>query len=242
MEAVILAAGRGQRMEGLAKPFFKPLLELNGIPLLAYAVEYASASGATSCCVVVSPHNKDEVSKVLSSYSQWIRIVVQEEPLGPGHATLLALKEVKSDTTMLLMSDNIMDQDTVVRMALDSAMTGDNAIGVRTVSMQQAHRFTRIRSNGNESYDYVEGPSVTLDDAWQGSTEVKVWCGPVIFNTNKALQVFSEASKSSESANGELKIGPYLSQILSGRTMLVDVEAIDVGIPSAYAESGGVAQ
>ena len=232
-------------MAGVAKPFFKPLLELNGIPLLTYAVEYASASGATACHVVVSPHNKDEVSSVLSAYSQWVRIVVQDEPLGPGHATLLALKCIQSDTVMLLMSDNIMDQDTVVKMALNSAMTGDNAIGVRTVSMQQAHRFTRIRSNGNESYDYIEGPSVSLDDAWEGSTMVKVWCGPVIFNTSRALQVFSQAWESTESAStelkqSELKIGPHLTQILSTRTMLVDVKAIDVGIPSAYTESGGV--
>ena len=53
MEAVILAAGRGQRMEGLARPFYKPLLEVNGMSLVAYAVEYASASGAQRVTVVV---------------------------------------------------------------------------------------------------------------------------------------------------------------------------------------------
>lgn len=237
MEAVILAAGRGQRMEGLAKPFYKPLLEINGMPLVAYAVEYASASGVERVTVVASSANYNDISEALSSYSKWVRLVVQEEPAGPGHATMIGLSDAVHDQTMLLMSDNVMDQDIVVDMAFNSRVNQTDAIGVRTVTLEQASRFTRIQHahSDNENYKFVEGTAVGIDDIWIDGN-VKVWCGPVVFQTSRAFDVLSnEWANRKESS--EMKIGPYLNTIMRWPTHLYDVKAFDVGIPSAYIAS-----
>lgn len=234
MEAVILAAGRGQRMEGLARPFYKPLLEVNGMSLVAYAVEYASASGAQRVTVVVSSANRNDIAAALSSYSTWVQFVVQDAPAGPGHAAMVGLQNANDDQTMLLMSDNVMDQDTVASMALDSQMKNSDAIGVQTVPLSQSGRFTRIqrRRGFDGQYIFVEGGSVGEDDVWSGQ-HAKVWCGPVIFQTGRALKVLSD-EWSNHSQSCEMKIGPHLNAILRHPVYLYDVKAFDVGIPTAY--------
>lgn len=232
LEAVILAAGRGQRMEGVAKPFYKPMLEINGIPLLGYAIEYASISGAEKVTVVVSPHNVDDIEEVVSPYSSWVEIAVQRSPLGPGHAALIGMKKVASNKTMLLMSDNIMDGSIVAEMATNCAVTGINAVGTREVPLAKANRFTRVRYNGGKNYTYVENVPVTDDDMWPDTKSAVVWCGPLVYDTDLAYSVLNREFSSGFS--GELKIGPYLNEIMSGPTMLVDVHAMDVGIPAAY--------
>lgn len=239
MESVILAAGRGQRMEGVAKPFYKPLLEINGIPLLVYAAEYASAAGALRVTVVVSPHNIGDVEKVLKPYIPWVRIVVQEDPLGPGHAALVGLDQVTEDKTMLLMSDNIMDSAAVVSMATRCAIENKDAVGIRVVNPDQARRFTRVRCQDDGVLTYVEGGEIGEKDFWPGlggSEKVKVWCGPLVFNSAKCRDVLRAEFALLDAQNSELKIGPYLNKIIGEDPILVDVQSMDVGIPSVYSE------
>lgn len=245
MDAVILAAGRGQRMLGYSMPFFKPLLEVNGITLLAYAAEYAAAAGAEKAVVVVSPHNIDRVKKVLLPYSSWIEIVVQEEPCGPGHAALLGLKSLGStaERSMLLMSDNIMDIDKVVNMAISVEIHDVDAIGVRSVPVSQATRFTRVRqlarggSLDQPAYEFVEGvpfEESDIDASDPNRVVSKVWCGPVIFKTPAAVSVLSAEWERRGDATTELKIGPHLDAILTWPVHLHDVNAMDVGVPADF--------
>jgi len=244
VDAVILAAGRGQRMLGYSMPFFKPLLEVNGITLLAYAAEYAAAAGAEQTTVVVSPHNITQVEKVLEPYSSWINIVVQDEPRGPGHAALLGLEALgESKKTMLLMSDNIMNQEKVVEMAVTAEISNANAVGIRTVPRTQASRFTRVRSRWPDGvqrdnmYEFAEEGDLVDGDFVDPSAEMpvaKVWCGPVVMDTQRAINVLSSEWREKADTSGELKIGPYLTEMLRYPTYLFDVDAMDVGVPAAF--------
>lgn len=236
MEAVILAAGKGQRMKGISKPFFKPLLEINGIPLIAYAVDYALEAGATHVVVVVSPKNEKAMLKVLARYSTRVSVAIQHKPLGPGDAALIGLRRVGGDTAMLLMSDNLMNTDKVKQLAAACSEHETSGIGVRVVSLEQASRFTRVRNLGQGEYSYVEGVELSNEDIWPGTDKVYVWCGPLIFKTTAALLTLQSASASQGDKDVELKIGPYLAKILGSYVTIADVDAMDVGIPSAYLE------
>jgi len=244
VDAVILAAGRGQRMLGYSMPFFKPLLEVNGITLLAYAAEYAAAAGAEQTVVVASPHNITQVQKVLEPYSSWVQVVVQEDPCGPGHAALVGLKALEnSKTVMLLMSDNIMDREKVIIMAVSTEIMKANAVGARTVPRSQASRFTRIRSTWSDrivrehQYEFAEGTELSDEDFVDPKADAplsRVWCGPVIMDTKRAIAVLSREWDGRGQQAAELKIGPYLTEILRYPTSLFDVNAMDVGVPSAF--------
>lgn len=219
-------------MAGVAKPFYKPLLEINGMSLLAHSANYAKAAGAERVHIVASPHNVDDIEAALAANDADISISIQHEPLGPGHAALVGLSSVRSEKCLLLLSDNIMDESAVVGMVNQCKSQNVDAVAVCDVSREQASRFTRVRRAGeSDAYVYEETTPVTDDDLWtDGVDTVRVWCGPLVFNTIRAIGVLGHA----ENTGGELKIGPHLTKIMRSPTLLVDVKAMDVGIPSEY--------
>jgi bifunctional N-acetylglucosamine-1-phosphate-uridyltransferase/glucosamine-1-phosphate-acetyltransferase GlmU-like protein len=235
MESVILAAGRGQRMEGIAKPFFKPLLEINGIPLITYAAEYASSAGATRVTVVASDANADDIKKALKMYASWVDVVIQSEPRGPGNATLIGLNNTDCASVMLLMSDNIMNTATVSQMATAAMINDTDAVGTAQVRLARADRFTRVRISADGHHSYVEGIPLSIEDESSKDTAT-VWCGPLIFNRGTAVTVLTSAQDAANGEAGEFKIGPYLNKIMRPGALLMDVNAMDVGIPAAYTE------
>jgi choline kinase len=235
MESVILAAGKGQRMEGFAKPFFKPLLEINGIPLITYAAEYASSAGATRVTVVASESNADDIKKSLKMYASWVDVVIQNEPRGPGNATLIGLGNTDCKSIMLLMSDNLMNADAVSQMATAAMINDADAVGIARVPLERADRFTRVREWEDGTYTYVEGVPVSAEDESTNGAAV-VWCGPLIFERATAIDVLNNAQASVNTDTSEFKIGPYLNKIMRLNTLLADVGAMDVGIPAAYIE------
>lgn len=231
MEAIILAAGRGQRMLGIAKPFYKPLLEINGLPLLAHSAMYAAAAGIEKITVVASPQNADDIENALAQCEIEVTLAIQNDPVGPGHAALVGLSRVRAERCMLLLSDNIMDQSAVISMISRCNSQKCDAVAVCDVNIAQASRFTRVRKNESGAYTYEETTPVTDDDIWDTDrATARVWCGPLVFNTIRAIDVLGHA----DTTNGELKIGPHLTQIMRAPTLLMDVHAMDVGIPSAY--------
>jgi GTP:adenosylcobinamide-phosphate guanylyltransferase len=66
VDTVILAAGRGARLNGIAAPFHKPLLIVNGMPLIVQLVRAAHATFRGSdetarVVVVVAPENAQAI-------------------------------------------------------------------------------------------------------------------------------------------------------------------------------------
>ncbi len=87
---IILAAGQGTRMNS---DLPKVLHKLAGAPLLVHAMR----SGATlqpERTVVVTGHGAEAVGKVALDHDPDVRIAVQAEQLGTGHAVLQALPEL----------------------------------------------------------------------------------------------------------------------------------------------------
>ena len=54
MKAMLLAAGRGERMRPLTDTIPKPLLPINGRPLIDYHLEKLAGAGIEECVVNVS--------------------------------------------------------------------------------------------------------------------------------------------------------------------------------------------
>lgn len=227
MDAVILAAGRGQRLRGHATPFFKPLLEINGKPLIVHAVEYAHVAGAGRVVIVVSPQNRRMMESLFHTFD-FIKLVDQDEPLGPGHALLVGLTQVTSKRAIALMSDNILTPDQVELFGMAAIR---DLVGVTHIEREQAARFTRLVRHANGSYEFREGGDVQ-DDEVSSNGLVTVWCGPLAFDAARMRAAL--ASHLGES-DGELKIGPYLGQAMRSPSAF-PIISMDVGVPDAYKE------
>lgn len=223
MDAVILAAGRGERVSSLVPAFHKPLLPIDGIPLVCRAVDLAHGADVHTPVVVVAPSNAEAIAGALGN--RCVSLIIQREPLGPGDALLTGLTvqpqpHVVSDRVLVLLSDNVMTKADI------AAITAfDTAIGVKKIPRYDADRFTRFE--GNEwrekvPIDKVSGPPFDC------------WVGPLVCWRASAVKKLREERQKIDGA-GELLIGPYLRDMMTlGSHTLVTVSSFDVGTVDAY--------
>lgn len=89
---IIMAGGEGKRF-GPNK--IKVLQEINGIPMLVHLIRSAIKINPLKICVVVGKH-KDIIQNTLNSYEDITNIsfIVQENPLGTGHAIQCCTNEL----------------------------------------------------------------------------------------------------------------------------------------------------
>jgi bifunctional UDP-N-acetylglucosamine pyrophosphorylase/glucosamine-1-phosphate N-acetyltransferase len=96
--AIILAAGRGTRMQSKDKN--KVAMEIKGEPMLVRTIRILKEAGIGKIVVVVG-FAKDSVTSLLDSD---IIVAEQKEQLGTGHAVKFALPKVpKSSTDVLIL-------------------------------------------------------------------------------------------------------------------------------------------
>lgn len=82
MKAMILAAGRGERMRPLTDHTPKPLLPVGGKPLIVWHLERLAAAGFKEV-VINHAHLGEQIEQTLGSGSQWnISIAYSPEPPG----------------------------------------------------------------------------------------------------------------------------------------------------------------
>lgn len=111
MNGVVLAAGRGSRLEPLTKTKPKGLVEVGDVPLLSHCFDHLVTAGVTKIVVVVGylggqikDFYGDEFAGVPVEYR------VQQERLGLAHALLTAEDAVTTDF-ILLNGDHIFGTD-----------------------------------------------------------------------------------------------------------------------------------
>jgi len=107
VDAVVLAAGRGVRLGRATARTPKVLLEVAGRPLLDYHLEALASVGVRRVVLVVQylaeqieQHVRDRPVEGLD-----ITFVRQREPLGTGHAVLVAGPNVRTDRFLVCYAD-----------------------------------------------------------------------------------------------------------------------------------------
>jgi len=120
MKAVILAGGRGTRLEPLTLPTNKHLLPLYDKPVIYHAIEKLVKAGIYKIMVVTSPNHIDSFVKSLGSGQYFPRpdgkqtqIVygIQNEPNGIAYGLYVAKEYVGDDNCVLYLGDNIIEDD-----------------------------------------------------------------------------------------------------------------------------------
>lgn len=114
MRALILAAGRGERMRPLTLATPKPLLEAGGKPLVAWHIEKLAALGVRDI-VVNTAHLAERFPATLGDGSRWnVRLhwsYEGEEPLETGGGMLHALPLLGDQAFVLVNGDVWSDVD-----------------------------------------------------------------------------------------------------------------------------------
>ncbi|MBI2869369.1 MAG: NTP transferase domain-containing protein [Chloroflexi bacterium] len=117
-QAVILAAGEGQRLRPFTVSKPKSMLFIAGRPILDYVVESLARIGIRSIVLVVG-YRKEQVFDYMGSGERLgvdIAYVIQENQLGTGHA-LLQAREKAQNEFLVLPGDTLIDPDTIAQFA-----------------------------------------------------------------------------------------------------------------------------
>lgn len=117
-QAVILAAGEGQRLRPftLTKP--KAMLPIAGKPMLQYVIEALAQVGIRNIVLVVG-YRKEQVFDYIGSGEQFgvsITYITQERQLGTAHA-LAQAKTITEKEFLVLPGDNLIEANTIAQFA-----------------------------------------------------------------------------------------------------------------------------
>lgn len=112
MKAVIMAGGKGTRLQSIAMNVPKPMFPILGKPILEYQIESLKKSNITDITIIVG-YLGDSIHKYFGDGKKFevtIEYIIESTPLGTAGA-LYYLKEKIKDDFVLLFGDLILDVD-----------------------------------------------------------------------------------------------------------------------------------
>ncbi len=115
-QAVILAAGEGQRLRPFTVTKPKVMLSIADKPILQYVIESLAQNGVRNIVLVVG-YRKEQVFDYMGSGEQFgvdITYVTQERQVGTAHALLQAKTVIKNDF-LVLPGDNLIEADAIAQ-------------------------------------------------------------------------------------------------------------------------------
>jgi UDP-N-acetylglucosamine diphosphorylase / glucose-1-phosphate thymidylyltransferase / UDP-N-acetylgalactosamine diphosphorylase / glucosamine-1-phosphate N-acetyltransferase / galactosamine-1-phosphate N-acetyltransferase len=134
MDAVILAAGLGTRLRPHTLTTPKPLLAVQGRPILDWIL--GALPPKVDRIVVVVHYLADQVEKYLQSqqwFEQW-SMVPQQKPQGTGDALRQCRQQIHADHFLVLNGDDLFG-------ARDLAALADNPAGLLVHSVDEPRKF-----------------------------------------------------------------------------------------------------
>ncbi|MFA6823837.1 MAG: sugar phosphate nucleotidyltransferase, partial [Geobacter sp.] len=172
--ALILAAGKGTRMKS---DLIKVLHEVAGQPMVCWPLAAAREAGAEEMVVVVG-HQAEQVQRVLSGEAG-LRIALQEEQLGTGHAVACGLPALSgnSTTVLILCGDTpLLTGVTLQRLAL-THHSSKAAVTVLTAKLADPSGYGRIvRDSAGRVQRIVEQKDATPDEAAINEVNSGIYC------------------------------------------------------------------
>ncbi|MFP8890024.1 UTP--glucose-1-phosphate uridylyltransferase AglF [Natrialbaceae archaeon A-CW2] len=224
MQAVVLAAGKGTRLEPLTDDKPKALVEVDDKPLLEDVFDNLIEIGVTEFVVVVG-HLKEQIIERYGDAYEDIPITYahQREQLGLAHAILQAEPHIDDDF-VLMLGDNVFRGnlgDVINRQQEERA---DAAFLVEEVPWEEASRYGVLDTNEyGEIVEVMEKP----DDPPSNLVMTGFYTfTPAIFHACHLVQ---------PSDRGEYELPDAIDLLIqSGRTIdaiRMDGWRIDVGYP-----------
>src|SRR6266480_6537000 len=111
-QVVILAGGKGTRLQERLGDLPKPMISIGGKPLLEHQVELARAFGFTDV-VIFTCYKPELIEAHLGDGSRWglkIRHIIERQPLGTAGAVLAGLDSL-AERFLVLYGDTMVNVD-----------------------------------------------------------------------------------------------------------------------------------
>jgi len=257
-KAVIPVAGLGTRFLPATKAIPKEMLTIVDRPTIQYIVEEAVASGIEEIIFITSAgksaienhfdydfqldtvlkdKKKVHLREELANISNLIDIVSvrQKEPLGLGHAILMARNVVGDEPFMVLLGDDLVrSRVPCCKQMIDMySQVGESIVAIQRVDMDQTHQ-----------YGIVEGTETDYHQTFKVSRMVEK-PAPGTCNSNMAIigryllmpDIFELLEKTTPGHGGEIQLTDALLALANRRDMYAyefDGKRYDAGDKLGY--------
>ena len=105
MKAIILSSGKGTRMMPLTKDTPKPMLEVNGEPLIAHKIKLLEDASINEIFINVA-YKKDVITSYIKSLNKNIHLIDEgDEPLGTAAGIRNIVSQLKDESFIVINSD-----------------------------------------------------------------------------------------------------------------------------------------
>ncbi len=247
MKAVILAAGKGTRMRDLTQELPKPMLQVQGRPILQHILDGLVASGIREVCIVTG-WRADVIESHFGDGSrfgvriEYARQVVQD---GTGRAPEYAKSFVGPDDFLLTYGDILVRPETYRRM-IERFQSGSFA-GVVTVTLGED-----VSKGGLNFFDadfcltrLVEKPSPAQIGELRSQGLLKPG-QPLYYNAGIYIfrpVVYEFTARLEKSPRGEYELTDAIGQMIGAGHRLAGLEIagrwVDVRDPEVLAQLEG---
>lgn len=242
---MIPAAGLGTRMRPATRAIPKALLPIVDRPAVQHVAEEAVRAGVTEAIFVVDLGVGELIYRHFTEGGPLpgleglrIRIVVQEEPHGLGHAVLTAREAIGGRPFFCLLADNVVRPGVDVLPALAAASDGGSVVLLREVGPHMLDRYgvvTPANRNGSvvDVLAAVEKPGIEAAPSNLGLV------GRYLF-TSEILDVLDELDPG---FGDEIQLTDAIDRVAREgrcRGVVNDTDLLDVGVPLGLLEAAVV--
>jgi glucose-1-phosphate thymidylyltransferase len=134
VEAIVMAAGEGRRLRPLTETWPKPLLPIDGRPVLATLLRELGTAGLTPITVVTG-HLAEQLEELVgdgTGFGVEIRTVRQPRPDGSGDTVRVALDGGATPPAIVVAADTVYRRGDIARFAEAFTASGaEGAVAVR---------------------------------------------------------------------------------------------------------------
>ena len=232
--AVSPAAGLGSRFLPVTKSVPKELLPILDKPMLQYVVEEAAEAGIERVIVVTS-RGKESIAAYFQAMPDLeerladsgatalaakvraaaelaqVSFVIQEQPLGLGHAVLTAEEAVSGEPFVVILPDDIIAHSpgVVAQMLKVHENTGGGVVAVEPMPWERVHNYgvvdaTPVNDRVHQIHGLVEKPS--RQEAPSNLTIVGRYILPP--------EIFDHLRRTPPGTNGEIQLTDALLLLL----------------------------
>ena len=256
-KAVIPAAGLGTRFLPTSKSVPKELLPILDKPMIQYGIEEAVAAGIEHIIIVTSPgkealenyfskdlalerHLIDSGSQELlekvrhvSSLAE-MSFVIQQQPLGLGHAVLTVKEQVGEEPFLLILPDDVMwdTEGASQQMLRVFEKYGSSVVAVEKVPLDAVRNYGVVDSSLIDERVHQVNGLVEKPDPEDAPSNLAI-VGRYILTP----QIFECLERTTPGAKGEIQITDGMALLLERQSMyayLFRGNRYDAGTPLGF--------
>lgn len=226
MKAVILAAGKGVRLEPLTLTRPKHMIHVAGKPLLEWLVRKLKSSGMEEA-LIVTYYMGEEIREYFGNGSKFgleLSYIAQKDILGTADAISMAEGYVEDDDFLVMYGDLLVSEETI-RKAISTAKTCGNAVMV-TVPVDEPSLYGVVEIEEDRIIRIVEKPKPEKEPSNLANAGIYVL----------PPDIFRHIRKTGLSLRGEYEITESLQKFIDEGNILKPAlisrdEWLDIGYP-----------